>query len=116
MVRERELCAWCGTGLPERTTVGRPREYCSRSCRQRAYENRQQAAADGLSEDAVIVRRAQLEDLQDRLFTLRCAVEDLEAVLGEDASRGELERVCREVVHSAGTLNRLWLTPATQSS
>ncbi|MFB7032223.1 MULTISPECIES: hypothetical protein [unclassified Streptomyces] len=33
------LCAWCG-GPMEQSPVGRRREYCRRSCRQRAYEDR----------------------------------------------------------------------------
>src|SRR5690625_4399112 len=32
-------CAWCGTELTD-TGKGRPRRYCSRSCRQREYELR----------------------------------------------------------------------------
>ncbi|WP_431777004.1 hypothetical protein [Streptomyces cucumeris] len=33
-------CAWCGRPVRQSGT-GRPREYCRRSCRQRAYEERQ---------------------------------------------------------------------------
>lgn len=33
------LCAWCQARLPT-TKVGRPRKYCSDSCRQHAYEER----------------------------------------------------------------------------
>lgn len=33
-------CAWCGEGLPEHSGRGRPRLYCKRSHRQRAYEAR----------------------------------------------------------------------------
>ncbi|MFJ5646393.1 hypothetical protein [Streptomyces sp. NPDC093223] len=34
------LCAWCGGSIPQKG-VGRRRDYCRRSCRQRAYEQRQ---------------------------------------------------------------------------
>nr|AAA91010.1 SpdA [Streptomyces phaeochromogenes] len=33
------LCAWCG-GPMQQPATGRRREYCRRSCRQRAYEDR----------------------------------------------------------------------------
>jgi len=33
------LCAWCGSPV-EQPATGRRREYCRRSCRQRAYEDR----------------------------------------------------------------------------
>lgn len=35
------LCAWCGGPVPEQKGAGRRRDYCRRSCRQRAYEERQ---------------------------------------------------------------------------
>ncbi|MFC8366215.1 hypothetical protein ACFUIY_40915 [Streptomyces griseorubiginosus] len=35
-----KLCAWCG-GPIKQSGVGRSRDYCRRSCRQRAYERRQ---------------------------------------------------------------------------
>lgn len=34
------LCDWCGGPIPEPAKIGRPRDYCRRSCRQRAYEER----------------------------------------------------------------------------
>jgi len=33
-------CAWCGRRLPDPAPTGRPRTYCRRSCRQRAFEAR----------------------------------------------------------------------------
>ncbi|MGK4584083.1 TetR/AcrR family transcriptional regulator [Kitasatospora sp. HPMI-4] len=39
-------CTVCGTPL-DGTTRGRPRDYCSRACRQRAYRRRQAADAAG---------------------------------------------------------------------
>lgn len=33
------LCKWCG-GPVRQTGVGRRREYCGQSCRQRVYETR----------------------------------------------------------------------------
>jgi hypothetical protein len=58
--------------------TGRPREYCRRSCRQRDYEARRRAAELGLGENELVVARAELEALRDRLYVLACAVEDIE--------------------------------------
>lgn len=115
---ERDSCAWCGADLPSPAAVGRPRAYCSRSCRQRAYEHRHgEVAVDAAretGEQVVVIRQAQLDDLRDRLFALRCAVADVDTALAEHATHAELERVCRELVHSAGELNRLWVGSAEQ--
>jgi hypothetical protein len=60
-----------------RAGPGRPRLYCRRSCRQRDFEARQRAARHGLDESDVIMARAELEDLRDKLYVLRCAIEDV---------------------------------------
>ncbi|GAA3215815.1 TetR/AcrR family transcriptional regulator [Nonomuraea helvata] len=39
-------CAACGGAVPK-TTTGRPREYCSRACQQRAYRTRRSAGSSG---------------------------------------------------------------------
>lgn len=92
--------------------MGRPRRYCRQACRQRAYEQRAVAEQAGLPDGAVVVRRAELDHLQDRLFQVRCALEDAEQALADDASRAELVTVLRNAVAAAGVLDRLWITPA----
>jgi len=57
-------------------TIGRPKLYCKRSCRQRAYEARRRAAELGLAEHELIVTRGQLDELSDQLYLLRCAIDD----------------------------------------
>jgi len=51
--------------------------FCKRSCRQRDFEARQRARAHGLDESEIILTRAELDDVRDKLFVLRCAVEDV---------------------------------------
>ena len=58
--------------------AGRPRRYCRQSCRQRDYEARRRSAELGLSEGELVVTRAELESVRDRLYVLLCAVEDVE--------------------------------------
>ncbi|SFT56459.1 hypothetical protein SAMN05660657_01575 [Geodermatophilus amargosae] len=103
-------CGWCRRVLPQAGSVGRPRMYCGQACRQRAYEQRTATAKAGLSEDVVLVRRAELDGLQDRLFQLRCALEDVQTLLGERHTKAELERMLADLVHSTGRLDKLWVS------
>jgi hypothetical protein len=95
--------------LPEQGSVGRPRMYCGQACRQRAYEQRSATAKAGLSGDVVLVTRAELDGLQDRLYQLRCAIEDVQTLLTERPTKAELERSLEDLVRSTGRLDRLWL-------
>jgi len=118
-VRTVRHCGWCGQQLPEasRTAgdtgggrsvkVGRPRRYCSQSCRQRAYERRSAVQRGGLPEDAVVLSAAELADLQDRLFQLRCAAEDVVTAADDGAGPGELKSLAAAVVENAHGLERL---------
>lgn len=103
-------CGWCGQRLPEDakiSKVGRPRRYCSQSCRQRAYERRSAVQRGGLPEDAVVLSAAELADLQDRLFLLRCAAEDVVTAADDGAEAGELKSLAAAVVKNAHGLERL---------
>ena len=103
-------CGWCCRVLPDQVSVGRPRMYCGQACRQRAYEQRAATAKAGLSGDVVLVTRAELDGLQDRLYQLRCAVEDVQTLLAERPTKDELERSLAELVRSTGRLDRLWVS------
>ena len=107
---EPRRCAWCRRVLPQSGSVGRPRQYCGQTCRQRAYEHRSTAAKAGLSEDVVVVTRAELDGLQDRLYQLRCALEDVQTLLGERATKAELQRSLADLLRSTGRLDRLWVS------
>lgn len=47
------------------------------------YAARRRSAELGLSESELVVARAELDDLHDRLYVLECAVEDVERDLTE---------------------------------
>src|SRR5215212_1635592 len=106
---EPRRCGWCRKVLPQQGSVGRPRQYCGQSCRQRAYEQRSATARAGLSGDVVLVTRAELDGLQDRLYQLRCAIEDVQTLLTERPTKAELEKSLAEVLRSTGRLDRLWV-------
>ncbi|MGY1668346.1 hypothetical protein [Geodermatophilus sp. SYSU D00696] len=103
-------CGWCRRVLPQAGSVGRPRLYCGQACRQRAYEQRSATTKAGLSDDVVLVKRADLDGLQDRLFQLRCALEDVQTLLGERHTKAELEQSLADLLLSTGRLDRLWVT------
>jgi len=84
--------------------------YCGQACRQRAYEQRTATTKAGLSDDVVLVSRAELDGLQDRLYQLRCALEDVQTLLSEKPTKAELERSLTDLVRSTGRLDRLWVT------
>ena len=106
---EPRRCGWCCRVLPDQVTVGRPRMYCGQACRQRAYEQRTATAKAGLSGDVVLVTRAELDGLQDRLYQLRCALEDVQTLLDDRPTKAELERSLADLVRSTGRLDRLWV-------
>lgn len=104
---EIRYCAWCGTRLPDDGGAGRPRRYCGQACRQRAYERRAAVQRGGLPEDAVVLSANELSGLQDRLFQLRCAAEDVLTAVGDGASAAELQNLASNLVSAAVGLERL---------
>jgi hypothetical protein len=100
-------CGWCGRRLPEGGNVGRRRRYCGQSCRQRAYERRTALQRSGLPEDAVVLSDAEIAALQDRLFQLRCAAEDIVTAVDDGADAGELRGLAGEIARAARDLEQL---------
>ncbi|TVT49880.1 hypothetical protein FNH05_16530 [Amycolatopsis rhizosphaerae] len=100
-------CGWCGSRLEQSSARGRRRRYCGQSCRQRAYERRAAVQRSGLPEDAVVLSDAELAALQDRLFQLRCAAEDVVTAADDGAGADELRRMALELALTARGLERL---------
>jgi hypothetical protein len=84
--------------------------YCGQACRQRAYEQRTTTTKAGLPGDVVVVKRSELDGLQDRLYQLRCALEDVQTLLTERPTKAELERSLAELLRSTGRLDKLWVS------
>jgi hypothetical protein len=82
-------CRWCGRPFVVIAGPGRPKEYCRRSCRQRDYEARRRSADLGLDDAHLVVERAELEALHDRLYELEAAIEDVERDLAASDKPGE---------------------------
>lgn len=100
-------CGWCGRRLEQASAKGRHRRYCGQSCRQRAYERRTAVQRTGLPEDSVVLSDTELASLQDRLFQLRCAAEDIVTATDDGAAHEELRRMAQELAHTAHDLERL---------
>ncbi|MFJ4562100.1 hypothetical protein ACIP4Q_39345 [Streptomyces massasporeus] len=59
-----KLCAWCGSAIRQ-SGVGRSRDYCRRSCRQRAYEQRK---VDEMTQrNATLIRHELTQEFASRL-------------------------------------------------
>ncbi|MCK7676495.1 hypothetical protein M0E84_00330 [Corynebacterium sp. CCM 9186] len=97
MARRQATCQWCQGPVPEQGR-GRPRKYCSHSCRQRAYEQRSRVSGTSIPADAVIMRPEKAERLADLLFELRCAAEDIATAVDEDSPVEEIRGLCAELV------------------
>lgn len=96
-------CAWCRRPI-ERRPTGRPRLYCRRSCRQRAFEQRQRLADLGLSESELVVARRDLDALRDAIFVLEAAVADVDADLAASRSPADVEAALEWLLAAARPL------------
>ncbi|MGB9227436.1 hypothetical protein [Mycobacterium sp.] len=96
-------CRWCGRDVAD-VGMGRRRQYCRQSCRQRAYEQRAMMTrgdATTLPADAVVLSADDAADLSDRVYQVRCAAEDVVTALEEGAGAAELRELCDILIRAA---------------
>jgi len=96
-------CRWCGREVPD-VGLGRRRQYCRQSCRQRAYEQRALVKGTAVSADAVVLSAEEAAELADRVYQVRCAAEDVATAVEERAPSAELRTLCDALlraVHAA---------------
>lgn len=84
--RSGPRCRYCRKVFAVASGPGRKKEFCSQACRQWDWVGRQRARELQLSEDELVVARAELDALYDDLFVLSCAVSDTERELTAGAS------------------------------
>lgn len=99
-------CAWCGQEL-HGNPRGRPKKYCSPSCKQRAYEQRRKLSGTEIPAEAVIIQPERAAALKDSLFELRCAAEDIATASEEGVDSSEIRELCRELIELARTIEKL---------
>lgn len=84
--------------------VGRPKLYCRRSCRQRAYESRRRSAEVGLGDDELVVTRNELDDVRDRLYLIGTALDDARSGIEDRLDPSSvLERLVEVIDATIGT-------------
>ena len=93
------------------SAVGRPRRYCRRSHRQRAFEARRAGAARGLGAGEAIVPAASLEALRDARYLLETALDDVAGDLAAGSGADELRVAYDTVVAAAAEILRIPLDP-----
>ncbi|MEB3981644.1 hypothetical protein OQ968_10235 [Mycobacterium sp. 663a-19] len=96
-------CRWCGRDVAD-AGMGRRRQYCRQSCRQRAYEQRaslSRGEVAALPADAVVLSADEAADLSDRVYQVRCAAEDVATALDEGADAAELRELCDVLIRAA---------------
>jgi hypothetical protein len=81
--------------------LGRRRQYCRQSCRQRAYEQRAQVKGTSVPPDAVVLSAEEASVLSDRVYQVRCAAEDMATAIEEGADHSELRELCDAVMQAA---------------
>jgi hypothetical protein len=81
--------------------MGRRRQYCRQSCRQRAYEQRAQVKGASVPADAVVLSADEAAELSDRVYQVRCAAEDVATAVDEGADPNELRGLCDALMRAA---------------
>ncbi|GAS90315.1 hypothetical protein RMCB_4411 [Mycolicibacterium brisbanense] len=81
--------------------MGRRRQYCRQSCRQRAYEQRALVKGTSLAPDSVVLTADEAAQLSDRVYQVRCAAEDLATAVDEGAATDELRQLCDALMVAA---------------
>ena len=82
-------------------SLGRRRQYCRQSCRQRAYEQRAQVKGTALAPDSVVLSAEEASELSDRVYQVRCAAEDVATAIEEGAQPTELRDLCEALMVAA---------------
>ena len=93
-------CRWCGREVAD-AALGRRRQYCRQSCRQRAYEQRALVKGTTLPSDAVVLSADEAAELSDRVYQVRCAAEDVATAVDEGADGSELRELCDALISAA---------------
>ena len=93
-------CRWCGREVAD-VGLGRRRQYCRQSCRQRAYEQRAMVKGTTLAPDSVVLSADEAAELSDRVYQVRCAAEDVATAIEEGAEGSELRELCVTLIRAA---------------
>lgn len=76
---------------------------------------RRLAATHGLGDDDLIISRAQLEELQSRLYCLQAALEDVERDLDRSSEPADVAEALDWLRSNAAPVAECWIEPRTVS-
>ena len=93
---------------------GRPRQFCSPSHRQRAYEARRRADELHVPAGQVIVAERELDRLRDRLYRLESAIEDVDADLAGSRGPKAYQQAFEHLYEAARELTGFVVEPVRQ--
>jgi len=88
-------CTYCHRPMEAAPGVGRPRRYCRRSCRQRAFERRRRDRELAWGEDRVIELVQRHEELSDRVAMVEDVLKELRQDLGDGLELTAGEAIAR---------------------
>ena len=94
MLVERE-CEHCGRSFAVSGSPGRPRKYCRRSCRQRAFEARQHSDDLEWGADRLVRLSSELAALEDRVEAVRDVLVELHRDLDDGVDPGTAAALAR---------------------
>lgn len=101
--------------FPLNTGPGRKSEFCRRSHRQRHYEARTLAGRRGLAPGEMLIDRAAVGRLNDRLYVLEAACEDAIADISGDVTADTYREALTHVLEAALPLKNAHLEPRAAS-
>jgi hypothetical protein len=78
--------------------------FCRQACRQAAYVAGRRRDELGLSETELVVARAELDELRDRLYVLEAAIEDVERDLADAEGEQDLREALDWILAAARPL------------
>lgn len=104
-------CQWCGTEFPVERRPGRPQLYCRRSHRQRHYEAMTLAERHGLGPRDALVDSRTLGRLNDRLYILEAACDDVRADIAESPDLDTYRDALVHLLEAALPLQSSYLEP-----
>ncbi|AQS73678.1 hypothetical protein CA40472_06975 [Corynebacterium ammoniagenes] len=103
---EEASCLRCGKSIINQGR-GRPKKYCSPTCKQRAYEKRVALRSFSDNDKALILSPERAVNLHDGLFELRCSAEDIATAVQEEAPASEIRSLVEELVGIARRVEEL---------
>ncbi len=107
-------CRYCRRVLPKQSGPGRKKEFCGQACRQWDWVGRQRAQELQLSENELVVARAELDALYDDLYVLTCAIADTEKELSAKSTATSLRESLEWLLEAARPLQERTLKPFGQ--